>query len=187
MQHFCFSVNNYFCNLTLIVFRYPPPREQETWLWWRQLGNSSSACLLIKLRDIRCNPRNILNILCLTHESWDISNESFFQLYSWWYVHSNAYLLIFYSFHSILISNVVYLECSFFKECIQFVVDFLEVSVHQILWTRNLYPKEIFRQTQMFNVLVYVSCIEFSSQYSKTILTESFTHISYSEIDPSWG
>jgi hypothetical protein len=46
----------------------------------------------------------------------------------------------------------------FQTECIRFVVDFLEVSVHQILWTRNLYPKEIFRQTQMFNVLVYVSC-----------------------------
>ena len=44
-----------------------------------------------------------------------------------------------------------------FTECVQFLVDFLEVSVHQILWAKKIYPKGIFKQTQKFGSLVYVS------------------------------
>ncbi|KZS03545.1 MAD2-like protein [Daphnia magna] len=50
------------------------------------------------------------------------------------------------------------LSASFSRdECIGLLVDFLEVSLHQILWACKLYPSEIFRQTQKFNTLVYKS------------------------------
>nr|CAH0110901.1 unnamed protein product [Daphnia galeata] len=66
-------------------------------------------------------------------------------------------------------------------ECIKFVVDFLEVSLHQILWARKLYPNEIFKQTQMFNTLTYKSIhpevnsyIDNALSTIKTLLSSDF-------------
>ena len=55
-------------------------------------------------------------------------------------------------------------------ECIDLVVDCLNVSVHQILYAKKLYPVEIFRPHQKFHITVYVSI---SMSYHVKVMTDN--------------
>ena len=78
-----------------------------------------------------------------------------------------------------IIYRLVNYDLFFYADCVNLVIELLEVSIHQLLWARNLYPKEVFRQFQKFNVLVHVRSTTFSFMLLKIYIYVIFFSFSY--------
>ncbi|XP_062505385.1 mitotic spindle assembly checkpoint protein MAD2B-like isoform X2 [Corticium candelabrum] len=44
------------------------------------------------------------------------------------------------------------------SNCSDVIAEFLEVAIHQILYCRNVYPRELFERRQLYQVPVHMSC-----------------------------